>query len=128
MEIRKCLFGKIAPVAGVSLEFGNSNYAQDFTPRESSWVSKVSVGIGIASRKVARTASMRLNMKLHSDKDTSRGVRVEHMQQLLERLSLDEQRQPVEQPFVNRLEDGASDAAIRQVMLWRQTPRVASRA
>jgi hypothetical protein len=66
-------------------------------------------------------------MKLHTDKrDTSRGVRVEHMQQLLERLSLDEQ--PVEQPFINHLEDGASDAAIRQVMLWRQVPRVASRA
>jgi hypothetical protein len=66
-------------------------------------------------------------MKLFTDRtDTSRGVRVEHMQQLLDRLSLDEQS--VEQPFVNRLEDGASDAAIRQVMLRRQTSRVASRA
>jgi hypothetical protein len=44
----------------------------------------------------------------------SNGIRLEHLEQLLERLSPDDE--PLEQSFKNVLEDNASDDAIREVM------------
>ena len=44
----------------------------------------------------------------------SHGIRLEHIEQLLDRLSPDDEL--VEQAFKNELEDGASDDAIREVM------------